>query len=154
MAKPEWGVKRICHACGTRYYDLQRSPIICPSCGVEFDPEAFLKSRRSRPIESDDTKPAKAKAAPAEAAGDDEEEGVDVAETTGDDEDVIDADLPDTDDDDEPKVKKPDSIDDDTLDDEDFDDESGDDALLEDDGLSDDDVDLPTDNDDDEGRNS
>ncbi|MGK9235009.1 TIGR02300 family protein [Inquilinus limosus] len=49
MAKPEWGAKRICHNCGARYYDLQRDPIICPKCGTEFDPEAFLKSRRSRP---------------------------------------------------------------------------------------------------------
>lgn len=48
MAKPEWGAKRICHNCGARYYDLQRDPIICPKCGTEFDPEAFLKSRRSR----------------------------------------------------------------------------------------------------------
>ncbi|MFE0754648.1 TIGR02300 family protein [Inquilinus sp. NPDC058860] len=48
MAKPEWGAKRICHNCGARYYDLQRDPIICPKCGTEYDPEAFLKSRRSR----------------------------------------------------------------------------------------------------------
>ncbi|MBW8724257.1 MAG: TIGR02300 family protein [Inquilinus limosus] len=50
MAKPEWGAKRICHNCGARYYDLQRDPIICPKCGTEYDPEAFLKSRRSRSI--------------------------------------------------------------------------------------------------------
>ena len=48
MAKPEWGAKHICHSCGTRYYDLQRSPIICPKCNTQFDPEAFLKSRRTR----------------------------------------------------------------------------------------------------------
>ena len=27
MAKPEWGVKRICSACGTKYYDFNNSPI-------------------------------------------------------------------------------------------------------------------------------
>lgn len=48
MAKPEWGIKRICHSCGTRYYDLGHDPIVCPSCGVEYDPDAFLRSRRSR----------------------------------------------------------------------------------------------------------
>ncbi|HVG81046.1 MAG TPA: FYDLN acid domain-containing protein, partial [Methylomirabilota bacterium] len=26
MAKPEWGTKRICHSCGTRFYDLLRDP--------------------------------------------------------------------------------------------------------------------------------
>ena len=49
MAKPEWGTKRICPSCGTRYYDMIRDPIVCPKCSTPFDPEAFLKSRRSRP---------------------------------------------------------------------------------------------------------
>lgn len=49
MAKPEWGTKRICPSCGTRYYDLMRDPVVCPKCSTPFDPEAFLKSRRSRP---------------------------------------------------------------------------------------------------------
>jgi len=49
LAKPEWGTKRICPSCGARYYDLSRKPVICPKCTTPFDPEAFLKSRRSRP---------------------------------------------------------------------------------------------------------
>src|SRR5262252_1210842 len=49
VAKPEWGTKRICPSCGTRYYDLMREPVICPKCDTPFDPEAFLKSRRARP---------------------------------------------------------------------------------------------------------
>jgi uncharacterized protein (TIGR02300 family) len=49
VAKPEWGTKRICPSCGTRYYDLLRDPVVCPKCGTPFDPEAFLKSRRARP---------------------------------------------------------------------------------------------------------
>jgi uncharacterized protein (TIGR02300 family) len=49
VAKPEWGAKRICPSCGTRYYDLLRRPVICPKCATPFDPEAFLKSRRTRP---------------------------------------------------------------------------------------------------------
>src|SRR6516162_10652132 len=49
VAKPEWGSKRICPSCGTRYYDLLREPVICPKCDTPFDPEAFLKSRRARP---------------------------------------------------------------------------------------------------------
>src|SRR5258708_29310671 len=49
LAKPEWGNKRICPSCGTRYYDLLRDPVVCPKCSTPFDPEAFLKSRRARP---------------------------------------------------------------------------------------------------------
>jgi uncharacterized protein (TIGR02300 family) len=49
LAKPEWGTKRICPSCGTRYYDLMHKPIVCPKCATVFDPEAFLKSRRARP---------------------------------------------------------------------------------------------------------
>src|SRR5438034_10874245 len=49
VAKPEWGSKRICPSCGTRYYDLLREPVICPKCATPFDAEAFLRSRRTRP---------------------------------------------------------------------------------------------------------
>ena len=48
MAKPEWGVKRICPACGFKYYDFNKSPITCPSCNVEFDPDVYLKSRKGK----------------------------------------------------------------------------------------------------------
>ena len=48
MAKPEWGKKRICLACNTKYYDFNKSPIICPSCGTEFDPEIYLKTRKGK----------------------------------------------------------------------------------------------------------
>src|SRR5271168_2299245 len=50
VAKPDWGSKRICPSCGARYYDLLRKPVICPKCSTPFDPEAFLKSRRARPV--------------------------------------------------------------------------------------------------------
>jgi uncharacterized protein (TIGR02300 family) len=48
MVKPEWGVKRICHSCGAPFYDLRKDPIVCPKCGATYDPEAILKSRRTR----------------------------------------------------------------------------------------------------------
>jgi uncharacterized protein (TIGR02300 family) len=35
MAKPELGLKRVCVACGTKFYDLTRSPAFCPKCGAE-----------------------------------------------------------------------------------------------------------------------
>ena len=49
MAKADLGTKRACLACGMRFYDFSRSPIICPGCGAEFDPENIMKSRKGRP---------------------------------------------------------------------------------------------------------
>lgn len=106
MAKPEWGVKRTCQSCGAVFYDLRRSPITCPKCGTDFDPEAVLKSRRSRPAAPDEAKPVIApveaaeteEAAPDAAAekeegGDEEEDEAAVIEDTsdlGEDEDDLD----------------------------------------------------------------
>ena len=50
MAKPEWGIKRICSSCNTKFYDMNKSPIICPSCGAEFDPNDYLKSRKGKSV--------------------------------------------------------------------------------------------------------
>ena len=36
MPKAEWGKKVVCLNCETKFYDLNRKPIICPSCGTEF----------------------------------------------------------------------------------------------------------------------
>ena len=49
MAKPEWGEKHRCSSCGKPFYDMQRDPIICPSCGDKHVPVKLLKSRRSTP---------------------------------------------------------------------------------------------------------
>lgn len=32
----EWGAKRVCQGCNGKYYDLRRTPIICPKCQAEF----------------------------------------------------------------------------------------------------------------------
>ena len=34
------GTKRVCHACAAPFYDLSREPIVCPSCGVHYVPDA------------------------------------------------------------------------------------------------------------------
>ena len=39
MAKPELGTKRECPECGAKYYDLGRSPCVCPKCGASFEPD-------------------------------------------------------------------------------------------------------------------
>jgi len=35
MAKPELGTKRVCVSCSTKFYDLTRTPAVCPKCGAE-----------------------------------------------------------------------------------------------------------------------
>ena len=64
MAKADLGLKRTCLSCGMRYYDFNRTPIICPGCQTEFDPEAVIRSRRGR------SAPKSGKAAEAPAAAD------------------------------------------------------------------------------------
>lgn len=97
MAKPEWGTKRVCQSCGAKFYDLLRSPILCPACGATFDPEALLRSRRGKPVAAPKAKVGKAEEVeaeePVEAEEDlgDLEEESDVIEDTddlGDDEDL------------------------------------------------------------------
>ena len=98
MANPEWGTKRICQNCGTKFYDLQREPIVCPKCQTEFDPEAFLKTRRSRPVVAADKEHVPAAAATADAEDleiedaevlDDEDEAATTEAGEEEDEDMI-----------------------------------------------------------------
>ncbi len=44
VADPKLGIKRICEACGAKYYDLNKIPAICPKCGASFDPAAFIQA--------------------------------------------------------------------------------------------------------------
>lgn len=34
------GTKRVCAECEVRFYDLMRSPIVCPACGAQHEPVA------------------------------------------------------------------------------------------------------------------
>ena len=36
MSKPARGSKRVCQSCGARFYDLGRTPIVCPSCQAVY----------------------------------------------------------------------------------------------------------------------
>lgn len=56
MPKDEWGLKRVCPSCNTRFYDLQRDPMICPACGATFSVES-LQAGRSRPLRPEKAKP-------------------------------------------------------------------------------------------------
>ena len=103
MAKPEWGTKRMCQACGAKFYDLRRSPIICPACGAEFDPEALLRSRRTRAPGAKEEEPKKAPKAVAASKTAEAEEAVDEDfDADLEDEDLEDSeDLPEEDADDD-----------------------------------------------------
>ena len=52
MVKPEWGTKRTCPKCATRFYDLTKDePVTCIECGATFNPEPVLKSKQPMPFE-------------------------------------------------------------------------------------------------------
>lgn len=66
MAKSELGTKRLCPHCGAKFYDLGKSPIICPKCGSEV--EIAPLNTRGRPDARVAAAPAE-EAEPAEAQG-------------------------------------------------------------------------------------
>ena len=53
MVKPEWGTKRTCPKCSTRFYDLgNEDPVHCIECGTDWVPEPVLKSKQPMPFEA------------------------------------------------------------------------------------------------------
>ncbi len=132
MTKAEIGVKRDCPECGARFYDLNKSPAICPKCHHEFIPEALLKPRKARPDDEAQEEKTDEPAPAAETSLEDADKEAKAAEpkrkATLDDE--VDADDDDSDD------ELADIAD---IDDIDIDDDDDDDALLDD---SDDDTDI------------
>ena len=81
MSKPELGLKRTCVTCAVRFYDLLRSPAVCPKCDA---PQPALVPRVLR-------RPTAIKAEPARTP---EEAADEVLVATDEDEDA-----PETDDD-------------------------------------------------------
>ena len=77
MVKPEWGTKRACPKCGTRFYDLTKDePVTCISCAYSWAPEPILKSKQPMPFEVVKASPDK----PAAADSDLGDEDLDIAE--------------------------------------------------------------------------
>ena len=53
MVKAEWGTKRTCPKCATRFYDLgKENPVTCIECGVSWEPEPVLKSKQPLPFDA------------------------------------------------------------------------------------------------------
>lgn len=45
MGKAELGTKRRCLSCAVSFFDLNRSPVVCPKCGAAFQIVEYARSR-------------------------------------------------------------------------------------------------------------
>lgn len=59
------GAKRQCQACGAKFYDLAKRPVICARCGAEVDLNRLKKKRAKAEAEEPDPKPVAPVAPPA-----------------------------------------------------------------------------------------
>ncbi|MGB7404587.1 MAG: FYDLN acid domain-containing protein, partial [Pacificimonas sp.] len=49
----DWGTKRTCPECNTRFYDLgEDDPATCVECGHEWVPEPVLKAKQPLPFDT------------------------------------------------------------------------------------------------------
>jgi uncharacterized protein (TIGR02300 family) len=49
VGRPELGTKCACASCAERFYDLNRSPAVCPKCGATQPPPTVRAPRPVRP---------------------------------------------------------------------------------------------------------
>ena len=62
MAKTDWGTKRNCLSCSSKFYDFNKNPILCPSCGKELvleQPVIIKATKKSNAKPSKDNSPEK-----------------------------------------------------------------------------------------------
>ena len=65
MTKPELGTKRICLGCEAKFYDLHKTPIVCPACQAVFVVAKPAPERTRRVFDAKATVEAAPKSAPA-----------------------------------------------------------------------------------------
>jgi len=62
VAKPELGTKRLCANCAAKFYDLNKSPIVCPKCHTTMElaaiptrprPELATPVRAAAPVQEE-----------------------------------------------------------------------------------------------------
>ncbi len=46
MSNPKFGTKQICKDCDTRFFDMKKSPAVCPNCSLEIKAPKPAKARR------------------------------------------------------------------------------------------------------------
>nr|WP_242463542.1 TIGR02300 family protein [Rhodothalassium salexigens] len=114
VIKPEWGTKRTCPKCSTRFYDLQNAnPVVCISCQHEWLPEPILKSKQPILPVAGTPEVAETKTDEAETESDDGD--LDLDDDSSSDDDVLgDVSLDDTDDDVSGVIESPTSDDSDS----------------------------------------
>jgi uncharacterized protein (TIGR02300 family) len=109
VAKPELGTKRLCPNCGTKYYDLNRDPILCPKCGTVFTLAAVtLRAAKAVPVQEEEDEVEETAAveiipleeADAEAAPDSDVAGIEDEELPAIEDDIEDTFLEEEEDDD------------------------------------------------------
>lgn len=95
MGKADLGEKLMCSSCGARYYDLNKTPSLCPKCGAENARPKVFKSKKAEAA-----KPVKDEPKPKKAADDDAEDADDIDDIEDEDDDLLndDDDLDDDDD--------------------------------------------------------
>jgi uncharacterized protein (TIGR02300 family) len=98
MAKAQLGEKHTCVSCGTRFFDLGKSPAICPKCATE-QPAEQPRLKRQAPIPEEAKKIVKPVVVDpdevdVEVADDEADEDIlEDADDLDDDADVLDADI-------------------------------------------------------------
>lgn len=109
----EKGIKRSCLSCSTKFYDFNRTPILCPHCETEFVGFVKVKGKRGRPVaDLKESKVVKAKVVEEEEDEDDiveeDDDTISIDDIEEDDDDIVDdddidleGDLDDDDDDDD-----------------------------------------------------
>lgn len=92
MVKPELGSKRVCVSCSAKFYDLGKTPAVCPKCSTE-QPAEQPRMRRAAGNVADEKRRAKVLPVPGAEDADvevevtDEDADEDVLEDTSDLED-------------------------------------------------------------------
>jgi uncharacterized protein (TIGR02300 family) len=57
LAKPDLGTKRQCANCGAKFYDLSKTPIVCPKCETVFVAAAPTTRARPEPVRAVEAEP-------------------------------------------------------------------------------------------------
>jgi uncharacterized protein (TIGR02300 family) len=51
VTKSELGTKRFCNNCNMKFYDLHKSPIVCPTCKTVLQPPTAVSEKPRRSTE-------------------------------------------------------------------------------------------------------